>query len=128
MSQRCSTAKSKISRLLGSSLSQKQNPSILNRSEESFHSSTVKSNGFLSTYKMTCDKYKTRPVTSVKVNRKNNSVEILGDRLKVEDWQSVLESLSTDISIHHIRIKNKKYTENLAKDYETFLETMAAPK
>jgi len=59
---------------------------------------------------------------------KANSIEILGDRMKAEDWQAAIESLSTDTGTHHVRIKNKRYTEQLAKKYDTFAKVVEAPK
>lgn len=126
INERCSTAKSNISRI--SSLSEKRKHSISHRSNESFQSSTSKTHTFLSAYVMTCAKYKIRPVTSVKVDTKTNSIEMWGDRMKADDWQSALEALSTDVSTHYIRIKNKRYIQNLAREYDTFSNVMTAPK
>lgn len=48
--------------------------------------------------------------------------------MKADDWQAAMEALSTDTSTHHLRIKNKQYTGNLAKNYDTFSSVLAAPK
>jgi len=75
-----------------------------------------------------CGKYKIRPVPWVKFSGKTNSIEILGARMKADDWQAAIEALSTDTSTHHVRIKNKRYTDHLAKNYDTFCSVMEAPK
>jgi len=64
----------------------------------------------------------------VKFSVKTNSIEILGERMKVDDWRAALEALSTDTSTHHVRIKNKRYTEALARNYATFGSVIGAPK
>ena len=48
--------------------------------------------------------------------------------MKAEDWQAAMEALMTDTGTHHVRIKNKRYTEQLAKTYETFTSVVEAPK
>lgn len=96
------------------------------RSNESFESSVKHNFGLI--YTAVCGKYKTRPVPWVKCSVKANSIEILGDRMKAEDWQAAIESLSTDTGTHHVRIKNKRYTEQLAKNYDTFAKVVEAPK
>jgi hypothetical protein len=88
----------------------------------------MKDNPFASSYAAVCEKYKTRPVPYVKVNVKANSVEVYGDRMKGEEWQAAMEALSTDVSTHHVRIKNKRYVENLAVGFDTLSSVMAAPK
>jgi len=52
----------------------------------------------------------------------------MGDRMKADDWQVAMEALSTDTTTHHLRIKNKRYTEQLAKSYDTFGSVVGAPK
>jgi len=96
------------------------------RSERSFRSSDKDS--FVTIYAAVCAKYKTRPVQGVKVNGKTNFVEVLGDRMKADDWQAAMEALSIDSNTHHLRVKNRRYMDNLYKDYNTFSSAMEAPK
>jgi len=120
------SSKSNGSRIF-SSLGQKRKTSLSTiRSNESFESSAKHNYGLI--YTAVCGKYKTRPVPWVKCSIKTNSIEILGDRMKADDWQASMEALITDTGTHHLRIKNKRYTEQLAKDYDTFGRVVEAPK
>ncbi|XP_015376850.1 PREDICTED: centrosomal protein of 78 kDa-like [Diuraphis noxia] len=120
------SSKSNSSRML-SSLREKHKTSLsIIRSNESFESSLKHQFGLV--YTALCGKYKTRPVQWVKCSVKMNSIEILGDSIKAEDWQVAMEALSTDTSTHHVRIKNKRYTEKLARNYDTFGSVVEAPK
>lgn len=96
------------------------------RSVRSFASSTKDNFGYA--YTTNCAKYKIRPMQCVKINSKANSIEIWGDRLKAADWQAAMEALSNDISTHHVRIKNRRYTGNSGITYDTFSSVTAAPK
>lgn len=120
------SCKSTSSTITTSSRCQKRKSLVSIKSAKSIGS--LKDSPFKSSYAANCEKYKTRPVPYVKVNLKTNSVEVYGDRMKGEEWQAVMEALSTDVSTHHVRIKNKRYVENLAIDYDTLSSVMAAPK
>lgn len=48
--------------------------------------------------------------------------------MKADDWQAAMEALITDTGTHHVRIKNKRYTEQLAKNYDTFASVVETPK
>lgn len=50
------------------------------------------------------------------------------DRMKADEWLAAMEALSTDTSTHYVRIKNKRYTEQLSKNYDTFCSVAGAPK
>ncbi|XP_015364585.1 PREDICTED: centrosomal protein of 78 kDa-like [Diuraphis noxia] len=120
------SSKSNASGML-SSLSEKRRTSLSTiRSRESFGCSLKHQFGLV--YTAICGKYKTCPVPWVKFSVKTNSIEILGDRMKVDNWRAALEALSTDTSTHHVRIKNKRYTEALATNYATFDNAVEAPK
>ncbi|XP_003245035.1 centrosomal protein of 78 kDa [Acyrthosiphon pisum] len=120
------SSKSNDSRIF-SSLGKKRRTSLSTiRSNESFEGSAKHNYGLI--YTAVCCKYKTRPVPWVKCSAKTNSIEIVGDRMKAEDWQAAMEALMTDISTHHVRIRNKRYTEQLAKNYDTFAGVVEAPK
>jgi len=120
------SSKSNSSRML-SSLSEKRRTSLSNiRSNESFESSMKHKFGLV--YTALCGKYKTRPVPWVKCSVKTNSIEILGDRMKADDWQAAMDALSADTSTHHVRIKNKRYMEQMTRTYDTFSSAVGAPK
>lgn len=106
--------------------SQKGKLSASVKSERSLCSSVK--NPFVSLYKTTCTKWKTRQMPCIKVNDKTNSIEVIGDRMKVDDWQATMEALSSDVNTHHLCIKNKRYIEHLAKSYDTFSGVMNVPK
>lgn len=124
VSKRCVSSKSTVS-TCGSG-DERRKPATSIKSERSFDSCTK--NTFNPIYATTCANYKTRPMPCVKFNSKTNSIEVLGDRLKANDWKAVMEAIRTDTSAHHIRVKNKQYAGNLAKEYETFTQALGAPK
>ncbi|XP_060836429.1 centrosomal protein of 78 kDa [Rhopalosiphum padi] len=125
VTRQSNSSKSNTSRI--SSLNDKRKPSLSTiKSNESLESSEKHKFGL--TYTEVCSKYKTRPVPWVKCSGKTNSIEILGDRMKADEWLAAMEALSTDTSTHYVRIKNKRYTEQLSKNYDTFCSVAGAPK
>ncbi|KAL5237772.1 hypothetical protein ACI65C_005182 [Semiaphis heraclei] len=120
------SSKSNDSRM-SSRLSEKRRTSLSTiRSDESLGSSLKHQFGLV--YTALCGKYKTCLVPWVKCSVKTNSIEILGDRMKGNDWRAAMEALSTDNSTHHVRIRNKRYTDQLARNYATFSSVVEAPK
>lgn len=123
--QKCSSSESTISRL--SKLSQKSKSFISLQTKGSDKCSDNIS--FFSAYTSICAKYKlTRPMQCVKVNVKDNSIEVLGDRMKGDDWRVVMEALSTDISTHCVCIRNRRYLKIFYRDYDTLSSVLKAPK
>lgn len=106
--------------------SQKEKSFISVKSERSLLSS-VKS-PFINIYKTACAKWKTRQMPCVKVNDKTNSIEVIGDRMKADDWQATMEALSSDVTTHYVCVKNKRYIGDLMKNYDTFSSVTEVPK
>lgn len=126
MSAPLSRKSTNSSTVMTSQLSQKRKSSVSIKSVRSVGS--LRDSPLGSSYADICEKYKTRPSPFVKFNLKTNSVEVHGDRMRGEEWQAIMEALSTDVSTHHVRIKNKRYMENLNISYDTLTSVMAAPK
>ncbi|VVC34651.1 Leucine-rich repeat,Leucine-rich repeat, cysteine-containing subtype,Centrosomal protein of 78kDa [Cinara cedri] len=115
----------------------KQAPSSVNSPKEKTSSAlrferssdSMLKNPFGCSYTTACTKHKIRPSPGVRINSKNYFVEVWGERMKVQDWLAVMETLSNDIDTHHVCIKNRQYQEkNSMKNYQTLSEVMKIPK
>ena len=61
---------------------------------------------FMAYYDFVCARQELAPLSAVKMNLDQGTLDLNGDRLKVTDWPPVLASIAINKQLHHIAISS----------------------
>lgn len=91
------------------------------QSNQSTVTATKPADVFYVWYSELCRRQNTSPICAIRspYNKNNQVLRFLADRIKVEDWQPIINAISLDTSLHVISIQRRLYAQEFIASADT---------
>uniref|UniRef100_A0A1B6DH92 Centrosomal protein of 78 kDa n=2 Tax=Clastoptera arizonana TaxID=38151 RepID=A0A1B6DH92_9HEMI len=77
------------------------------------------SHSFVSFYSDLCQMKSIAPLPTIKKTLQKKALDIVGDRIKLNDWQPILKALGRDRSLHYIAIRSKQIKHRVLENIDS---------